>query len=164
MKRTILTLVVYGFVVLCIGFTQILLSGAALAQENQENKEKNIEVTMKELTGVISALSPSFIAIETGVDAQQGAATEAAFNLSKNVRIEHKNSLKEIKVGDIVTVGYEETIETRDDGRKMRKTSVKTITFLKPAPAEMTALEETTPPGEGDAKGDSLPLKGLKER
>jgi len=154
MKKTILTLAFCGFLTLCIGF----------AQENQENKETNIEVALKEATGVIGSLSANFIAIETGVDPQQGAATEAAFNLSKNVRIEHKNSLKEIKVGDTVTVGYEETIETRDDGRKMRKTLVKTITFLKPAPAEMTALEETTPPGEGESKGDSLPLKGLKER
>ena len=139
----------------------ILLSGAVLAQENQE---KNIEVAQKEATGVIGSLSANFIAIETGVDSQAGAATEAAFDLSKNVRIEHKNSLKDLKVGDTVTVGYEETIETRDDGRKMRKTSVKTITFLKPAPAEMTALEETTPPVEGESKGGSLPLKGLKER
>jgi len=154
MKKTILTLAFCGFLTLCIGF----------AQENQENKENNIEVALKEATGVIGSLSANFIAIETGVDAQQGAATEAAFNLSKNVRIEHKNSLKEIKVGDTVTVSYEETIETRDDGRKMRKTSVKTITFLKPAPPKTTTLEETTPLGVGEATGGSPPLKGLKER
>jgi len=156
MKKTIITLVVFGFVSLGLGI--------ALAQKDQENMEKNIKVTMKETTGVVSALSGSFIAVETGADPQSGAATESAFNLDKNVRIEHKNSLKEIKIGDTVAVGYAETIETKDDGSQSRKTSVKTITFLRPAPQEMTSQEAPTSPAGGGPEDTPLSLKGLKER
>jgi len=141
----------------------MLLSAPLLAQEAQENKKKNIEVTMKEATGVISALSANFIAVETGIDPSTGIPREEAFNLDKNVRVLHKNSLKEIKVGDTVTVGYEETIETTDTGRRIRSTSVKTITFLKSPPKEITGLEETTSK-EAEPQVGSLPLKGLKER
>jgi hypothetical protein len=136
--------------------------------------QETVKVVAKEASGVISSLSSNFIAVVTGVDSLTQAGTESAFNLDKNVRIIHKKSLKDIKVGDTVTVSYEETLKLQDGKRKSRSTSVKSIAFLKAAPKE-PVLEEPAPQikqpqvdsaasEETEPQSGSLPLKGLRGR
>ncbi len=142
----------------------LLMATIAFAEEKIEQKE---EISSKEATGTISGLGSNFIAIETGLDTESKAARESAFNLDKNVRVVHKKSLKELNIGDTVKIDYQEKVKTRDDGRKLRSTLVKMITFLKPAPKELVAQEEkaiTITPKESEPQEGSLPLKGLKGR
>ena len=141
----------------------IFLSLTCLLSAQEAKTEKKFEVRLKEVSGKITSLSPNFLAVETGIDQKEGAALESAFNLGKDVRIVHKKNLKELNIGDTVSVGYEETVETMEDGRKMRKSSVKTITFLNPAPVEIRAPGQPTPSEEEEPDAGSFSLKGLKE-
>jgi hypothetical protein len=150
-------------------------AAAVVAKPKSEDAVKEtVKVTFKEATGVISSLSNNFIAVVTGVDSLTQAGTEYAFNLDKKVKIEHKQSLKDIKVGDTVKVGYEETVKMLDGKRLSRSTAVKAITFLKAGPKEQVIQEpapqveqqqEEPSASEGnEPESGSLTLKGLKGR
>ncbi len=141
----------------------IFLSFTCLLSAQEAKTEKKIETREKEVSGKITSLSSNFLAVESGIDQNEGAALESAFNLDKNVRVIHKKNLKELNIGDTVSVGYEETIETMEDGRKMRKSAVKTITFLNPAPVEVRVQEQPIPSEENVPGAGTFSLKGLKE-
>ncbi|HOW42493.1 MAG TPA: hypothetical protein P5110_03140 [Candidatus Omnitrophota bacterium] len=131
------------------------------AQEAPQAEQPQVQVAIKQVSGVISGLSSGFIAIELGGGSAKGAR-ESAFNLDKNVRIVHKKSLKELSVGDTVSLDYEETVTKQADGKKMRKTRVIAITFLKAAPQGLIAQEETQPLQKSEPKAGELSLKGIK--
>jgi 2-iminoacetate synthase ThiH len=78
-----------------------------------------------------------------------------ALNMDKDVKVERKKSLKEIGVGDIVGVNYEETIETKE-GEKPRVIArvVKMIKFIKaaqviPETSALVSKEAENPKQEG---------------
>lgn len=137
--------------VLVLGFM-----GVALAQKGKpEAKEKNISKSVfKEITGEVSGISSNFIAIVYGQDKK--TSYEMAFSMDKDVRIEDRKSLKDIGVGDIVSVSFEETTETKKQGDKdiTRVVSrvVKKIRFIRPGAKiqeiEMRSLEEPEQPEE----------------
>jgi len=119
--------------ILLAGLAILSLNSAAIAEETkQEEKKVKVEKVMKSTEGEISGLSNNFIAILYGSDAK--TSYEIALDIGKDVKIEHKNSLKDIGVGDIVGVNYEETIETKE-GEKPRVVArvAKVIKFIKAA-------------------------------
>jgi hypothetical protein len=145
----------------------ISICSVLLAQESKSNIK--VEVKLKQVSGIITSVSPSFIAVEAGVNEGKTAALEAAFNLKKGVRIIHKNSLQELNIGDTVTVSYEETIKKIENGKKSRSTNVISITFLKPAPKDLMPQDQPQAPRDSTASSetqneDALSIKGLKGR
>jgi hypothetical protein len=139
--------------ILLAGLFIFSLNSAAVAEEKKEEDKVKIKKIMKSTEGEISGLSNNFIAVIYGQDAK--TSYEMALNIGKDVKIEHKNSLKDIGVGDIVGVNYEETIETKE-GEKPRVVSriAKVIKFIKAAQPilESSALvskEAESPQQEG---------------
>ena len=130
---------------LLAGLFILSLNSAAIAEEaKQEEKKVKVEKVMKSTEGEISGLSNNFIAVLYGQD--EKTSYEMALNIGKDVKIEHKKSLKDIGVGDTVSVTYEETIETKE-GEKPRVMSrvVKTIKFIraaKPMPETSTLVSQ----------------------
>lgn len=140
---------------------------SSLFAQGSEPKVK-VDVKSKQVSGIITSISPFFIAVETGLNDEKTSALESTFNLPKGVRVIHK-TLKELQFGDTVSVSYEETIKTLENGKKMRTTKVISITFLKPAPKDLMSQDqpqapmESTPSAETQDEG-ALSLKGLKGR
>lgn len=141
----------------------LMIPAAGMAEENtdvsaQESKqevkpeveEKSIiKSTMKEVNGEVSGISSNFIAILYGQD--EKTSYEIALTIDKDVTIERKKSLKDIEVGDIVSVQYKETTETykektetgtEKDITKLLSRVVKVVTFIKAPPKDLQALEE----------------------
>lgn len=135
--------VIIGILVLC-------LAGTGFAQTEEEAKKT---VVVKEMQGEVSGISNNFIAIVYGQDKK--TSYEMAFTMDKDVKIEDRKSLKDIGVGDIVLVSFEETTETKKEGDKdiSRVVSrvVKKIRFIRPAAKiqeiELRSLEE---PGQAE--------------
>lgn len=94
--------------------------------------EPKIETVMRSVTGEVSGVSGGFIAILFGVGKE--TSYEMAFNLDKDVKVVHKESLKDIAQGDTVSVSYEETTRTKE-GEKPRVMArvVKEISFISAA-------------------------------
>lgn len=141
--------------VLVWGFTAMVY---AQGKPAEENKPKEV-IVVREVEGVISALSGNFIAIECGLNSVGNAAVEMAFNLDKKVQVVHKKSLKEISVGDRVSVTYNEIIK-EEEGRKIARRLVTAITFL--AAGQKQPQIEPPPPAASEEM-EPLEIKEIKE-
>ena len=134
----------------------------------QQTKQAKQETAAKDITGTVGGISPNFIAVTLGRGAQGQAALEMAFNLNKTVKIEHKNSIKDIKLGDTVQVAYDEITTTREDGSKSIRRVAKSVIFLRQAENKPETGQANQLNGvlESRSDQDSLPLniKGPKER
>ena len=110
----------------------------ALAQE-ATGKLKNRDVQSKHMTGEVSGISSSFLALVYAVDEKAKASYEMAFSVDKNVKVEGKDKLSEIAVGDTVSVSYDETIEKDEKGEnpKVMERLVKRIMLVKAAPPQL---------------------------
>ncbi|MCM8789687.1 MAG: hypothetical protein NC916_01510 [Candidatus Omnitrophica bacterium] len=125
---------------------------------SEEITQKPIELTTtKNLRGEVAGISPTFLALV--YDADKDTAYEMALSIDKEVKIKGIGSLKEIGIGDIVSVLYEEVttkqkIKDKDgkekDQTRIKSRLVKEITFLKAAPKiEMPkAMEQQEEPAE----------------
>ena len=79
----------------------------------QEVKEKvKSEKTLKLLTGEVGGLGPNFIAIVYEKDEEKGIEYEIALPLAKDASFQSIQNLKELEVGDKVTIQYEEETST----------------------------------------------------
>lgn len=131
-----------GIVLVC----GIIKGEAALAQAGQKEqipKKEAIQETetkpekktvTKSIDGEVAGISPTFIAVDYGLNAKGTAMQEMSFIMAKDVKIEVKKSLKDINVGDTVRVTYEETTETNGKITRALDRSVKVIRFLSAAP------------------------------
>lgn len=106
----------------------LLMAIPAWAQDAGTDK---VEVATKTITGEISGISSNFIALLCGVNPQSGAASEMAFNLDKGVQVEHKNSLKDLMLEDMVDIVYDEITVTDKEGKQSSKRQVRLISFLR---------------------------------
>ncbi|MCX5693110.1 MAG: hypothetical protein NTX47_05450 [Candidatus Omnitrophica bacterium] len=101
----------------------------------EEKEDPNIikEVMMKKMTGEVAGISQNFISILYGQD--EKTSYEMAFDIDKDVKIENKEDLKQINIGNIVAVSYEETTEKLKDDKegkiKVKNRTVKRIVFIK---------------------------------
>lgn len=129
----------------------VLVLGLVGIGEAEEGKEKKIiKSEMKEVTGEVGGISKNFLAILYGQD--KDASYEMALTIDKDVKLKGKNSLSEIGPGDTVSVSYEEKAETykendekgkEKDVTKVLSRVVKAVTFIKSAPKELQAPEES---------------------
>jgi len=86
----------------------------------------------KEIQGEVTSISKDYIAITYLVDGQKGTEYEMLLPIDKNVKLEHKRSLDEIAIGDIVRVQFREVAdEYKNETKKSRKGTI--ISFVSPA-------------------------------
>lgn len=113
-------------------------------------------VKLKEVRGEVSGISSNFIAVLYGKDAD--TSYEIALNTDAKTRVERKNSLKDIAVGDTVFVSYEETIETKK-GEKPRILGrvVKLVRFLRAAEKQPEIDALVSSPEEGETPLETEP-------
>lgn len=146
-----------------ISFSMILGLGLILALTVQTmaevQKEEKTERATKQVTGEIAGLSKNFIAVDYGMNAKGTSMQEMAFNLDKNITLEHKRNLAEYSVGDTVTVTYEEITKTDKEGKKWTNCIPKVISFVRPA---QKSFESITPEEAPQQETATLPLKGIK--
>lgn len=104
----------------------------------------------KAITGEVSAISKDFIAIVYNRNQERGSEEEIALPLAKNVIIEHKKSLSEIAVGDMVSVEFEEMSESDERGGERTKRTARVLSFVRAAPkkTESAILDSANPPEE----------------
>lgn len=109
-------------------FTYICSAGA------QEQAQDESRVA----SGEVSAINSSGIAVVYDRNYDTGAEYEIYFPVDKTTPIKHKGSLKEIKVGDLVSVDY---IKTKEG-----KTIAKSVTFIQAAiPSDALVSEPVVP-------------------
>lgn len=99
-----------------------------------EAKEKGKpSISNKTVQGEISAIGKNYISIIYQREKEKGTEYEIWLPLKKeDIKLLHKKSLEDLKVGDIVKIEFEEVTEESKKGiRSTRK--VKVINFIKPA-------------------------------
>lgn len=137
----------------------LITAGIGFGQEvKKDEKEKvNAVSSMEEVEGQVSAVSKQGIAVVYKKDTVKNTDYEIYLPIDKSLKLEHKKSLDQISVGDIVRVRYEELTEELKEGPKASR-KAKVITFLKPAEKRPEVIDEES---EGDGE-NSLPFKGIK--
>jgi len=88
---------------------------------------------MNIISGEVSAVSKDFIAVVYRSDKEKGSEEEIALPVAAEAVVEHKQSLSEIGIGDMVDVEYEEYTEETADGPKSKRVAV-VVRFLRAAP------------------------------
>ncbi|MBU1087048.1 MAG: hypothetical protein KKD05_05965 [Candidatus Omnitrophica bacterium] len=120
------------------------LNASARAENEITAGKKNI--ASKEIQGIVSGIGYGSISIVYKSDAQAGTAEEILLPLDELEEIIHKQNIKQINVGDTVSVQYNETTQETEKGPTLLR-KAKVINFIKPAapiPAETDVLEEET--------------------
>lgn len=130
-----------------------LICSVNAAEKSTETKEEPKKITVeKTLNGEVSGISPNFIAILYGQDKK--TSYEMALVMDKNTKVEHKNSLKEIAAGDIVSVRYEEITQVfkqrtekgeEKDVVKVLGRLVKVVSFVRSPAKGLQSSEEFIP-------------------
>jgi hypothetical protein len=136
-------------------------AGVVSAQEAKKDEEKKapaIKSEVKEVQGEVSFIAKRSISVVFYRDKEKGAESEILLPLPKDVIIEHKKSLAEIKTGDIVSVKYlDETIDYGE--KKENKITAKVIRFIRPADQDSVYRPKAV---QAQDEGGLLPLKGAK--
>jgi hypothetical protein len=162
---------VFTLVAVVLGMV-MFLSIECFAQANAETADTNQKYKDEELTleaeGVVTGLSPNFIALQIGKEDKTGIAVEAAFEVDKNVQMVHKKSFKEINLGDTVKVVYKQKSKVYENGRKTSVRAPVSIVFLRSAPKKIddegTLRTKTEKEQAVSAEAAApIPLKGLKK-
>lgn len=106
-------------------------------------EEKDAKTLAKEVTGEVSGISNNFIAVVYSRDEAKHSEKEIPLTIEGAPRLEHIGNLSQIKLGDTVTVQYDELIGVREDGKEIvTGRRAKVIKFIRPAPKEPPAVEE----------------------
>lgn len=125
------------FMILALVFAAFIAAAGAGYCAEDPSKVKETTVA-KTVTGIATGVSPKFIAVEYGASLKDGAALEMAFNVDREVRIKNKRSLKDIGMGDTVTVDYDEITKTNLEGKVLSSRRVaRSVSFIRPAPKEV---------------------------
>ncbi len=88
---------------------------------------------MNVISGQVSAVTKDFIAVVYRSDEAKGSEEEIALPVAGDAVVEHKQSLSQIGVGDMVDVEYEEYSEETPEGPKSKRVAV-VVRFLRAAP------------------------------
>ncbi len=88
---------------------------------------------MNIVSGEVSAVSKDFIAVVYRSDKNKGSEEEIALPVALDAVVEHKQSLSQIGIGDMVDVEYEEYSEETPEGPKSKRVAV-AVRFLRAAP------------------------------
>jgi len=87
----------------------------------------------KEVAGRVSGISKNYIAIAYGSDEATHTEYEMLIPLDKSLNLTHVKTLDQIKVGDTVSIQFDETVETTIEGEKVFRRG-KGIAFISAAP------------------------------
>ncbi len=155
--------------VLLVLFFGLIISGFSQDASKDPAKEKAnktgtavLSSVYKEIEGEVSAVNKSGVAVILKRDLAKGEENEIYIPFEKSkLRIIHKRNLDEIKVGDIVKVGYQIINEETKLGSQSRF-DAQTITFLKPAEKKPLPVEPSAEVTD-DSEGETLPLKGVRQ-
>ena len=91
-------------------------------------------ITRKEIYGRLISLSPLANPVYIGIEAmtERGVLNrDMHFHLEPGYRIIGKDFISNIKMGDVVIVGYDQIKDTTDQGEEEVKNIAKTIEFIK---------------------------------
>ncbi len=128
MRYIIIVLCLLAFAVVSVfGFTE-----AGFAQD----KEKVIKTVSNGVNGEISGIGKNYISVVYGRDKEKGVDYEMLLPIDKNIQVEHKKSLGDMKVGDTVSVAYEDVITEDFSKKQTMKRKAKVVTFVKSAPPQ----------------------------
>lgn len=127
----------------------LLLMFSTAVGAGEAAEEEDVVVVVKEISGEVTVVGPSFIAVVYERDAKKGIEYEMALPIDKDIELVRKRNLDEIRVGDTVRVKYEET----QKGERITRRA-KVITFVKPAKTKLESMSE---------EYDVAPIGGLKE-
>ncbi|MFH1062871.1 MAG: hypothetical protein V1747_08345 [Candidatus Omnitrophota bacterium] len=135
---------------LLVGLLAVVCVCVSPLQAENEAVGGKKDIASKEIQGIVSGIGYGSISVEYKGDAEKGTAEEILLPLDEMEQIIHKQNIKQINVGDTVSIQYDEiTQETEKGPTLLRKAKV--ITFIKPAaplPMETDVLEdETSAPG-----------------
>jgi hypothetical protein len=143
-----LTFVILFFAVVNISFAQNEAS-------KKEDKDKpRVTTVIKELQGELSGIGHNSLSITYQRDTEKGIEYDMLFYLDKkNIKLQHKKSLSEINLGDMVNVSYDEVNEETDGGIKTKRIA-KEVSFIRAAPKKVE---------QDVAELGTLAIKGMKE-
>lgn len=119
-----------------------ILHTAVFSQE----KTKIAGSRLKIVSGEVSGIGRDFIAVVYNRDEAKGTEEEIALPIAKDVILEHRKSLEQIAVGDLVDVQFEDVKEETKEGTKTKRIA-RVITFVKaalPAKPESSVLVSGT--------------------
>ena len=145
-----------------ISLLMVLVLGAAgwgFAQDERgpEKRKTKISSTIKEVQGEISWMNDKYIAISYNRDLVKGTEDEMLLPIDRNIRLEHKQGIDEIKAGDLVRVSYDEETEEDEKGEKRDSRKARVISFIKAG-----AKKESPAPADESLEEDTLTFKSLK--
>jgi len=124
-----------------IGVIIVLITcacGTASATEEKTDAASSVPtIETRTITGIVSGVSSTFIAVELGQGSSQGVATEMALTIDKDASVEGKKNVKELSAGDTVEVTYDEITQTTAERKKLSRRVATAIRFVKPAPREL---------------------------
>lgn len=124
--RRLFSLTITALMVLGVALT----TAFAYAQDEKPKKTGNI---MKGVSGEVSGIAKDFIAVVYRHDEARGSEEEIALPVAKDVIVEHKKSISEIGVGDLVDVEFAEYTEETPEGPRTKRVA-QVIRFIRAAP------------------------------
>ena len=90
-------------------------------------------VEMKELTGEVGVVRPTYLTLVYGWDPETRTDNEMVFPIDENVALLNRNSLDEFAVGDTVSVTYEEKRWTTPEGQDKAERHATGVRFISAA-------------------------------
>ncbi len=159
MVKALVGLVIFGFIHIIVNPLYLQLRAEDVTQPAPASQQQPLKtVAHKTVEGVVTGLSGNFMAVQYGRDETQQVCLEMAFNVDPNVKIEHKQSIKDFVMGDTVFVSYDLISEKFDDDTELKKIVATKISFVRPAQKrpDEAALVST------EEEPESLPIKGPK--
>ncbi len=135
---------------LMVAAALILSFYAFAAKDDKEEKTKaktgeKAAVTWTgtgEVTGEISHMDDKYIAVVYARDEEKHAEYEVLLPIDGDVTVEHKNNIKDLVIGDTVTISYDQGTEEEagTKNKKMKRRASK-IKFVKAAPLTPPEME-----------------------
>jgi len=99
----------------------VIISFAGIVLSEEKGNKGDTKKVIKTITGEVGGIGPNFIAIVYQKDEEKGVEYEMALPLKEDVKFQFVKNLKELQVGDKVTVQYEEEITTYTEKVKDEK-------------------------------------------
>lgn len=108
------------------------------------------------VTGEITVIGRNTISVLYSEDKGKGIEYEMVVPIDSDIRLEHKKNITDFKVGDTVTINYEDTTTGDSDKNLKTERKAKVISFVK---AVVKKLEPTRPPEPGEGIPDDPQFK-----
>ena len=142
---------IYGWIKISLAIVLILGFMGTVFAKDKEKKEKVVKTASGVVSGEISGISEKFISVVYEKDKEKGIEYETLVPIDKDVKIEHKKSLSELKIGDRVSIQYEDVTVEDSDKQQTLKRKAKIVRFVRSA---VKKPEPACPPEPGEGLPD----------